>query len=92
MRGRDMRVVLVCAAILATNAATVLAQSDPNPAMNDPDQLAWSLFLTVNADAKQLETTTLFSRPGQATLIRSERIQYGQPLRLLLPSGRAHLA
>jgi len=28
------------------------AQSDPNPAMNNPDRQAWTLFLTVNADAK----------------------------------------
>ncbi len=28
------------------------AQSDPNPAMNNPDKLSWTLFLQVNADAK----------------------------------------
>ena len=29
-----------------------MAQSDPDPAMNNPDKLAWTLFLKVNADAK----------------------------------------
>ena len=48
----------VTAAIAATLAATLIAtgpgfaQTDPNPAMNNPDQQAWTLFLTVNADAK----------------------------------------
>ena len=48
----------VTAAIAATLAATLImtgsgfAQSDPNLAMNNPDQQAWTLFLTVNADAK----------------------------------------
>jgi len=28
------------------------AQSDPNPAMNNPDKLAWTLFFTIATDAK----------------------------------------
>jgi hypothetical protein len=48
----------VTAVIAATLAATLIvtgsgfAQTDPNPAMNNPDLQAWTLFLTVNADAK----------------------------------------
>lgn len=48
----------VTAAIVATLAATLtvtgpgFAQTDPNLAMNNPDQQAWTLFLAVNADAK----------------------------------------
>ncbi|MGA8499881.1 MAG: hypothetical protein WB764_30680 [Xanthobacteraceae bacterium] len=46
------------AAIAATLAVTLIvtgsgfAQTDPNLAMNNPDQQAWTLFLAVNADAK----------------------------------------
>ena len=49
---------ILTAATAATLAATLtvtgsgFAQTDPNPAMNNPDQQAWTLFLTVNADAK----------------------------------------
>jgi hypothetical protein len=48
----------VTAALAATLAATLIltgsgfAQTDPNLAMNNPDLQAWTLFLTVNADAK----------------------------------------
>jgi hypothetical protein len=27
------------------------AQTDPNPAVNDPDRQSWKLFMTVNANA-----------------------------------------
>jgi hypothetical protein len=50
-----MRTTLtLTAAIAATVMMTRpgLAQTDPNPAMNNPDRQAWTLFLTVNADAK----------------------------------------
>jgi hypothetical protein len=53
-----MRTATATAAIAATLAATLivtgssLAQTDPNLAMNNPDLQAWTLFLTVNADAK----------------------------------------
>ena len=30
----------------------VMAQADPNPALNTPDKLAWMLFIQVNTDAK----------------------------------------
>jgi hypothetical protein len=53
--GDDMRTALTLTAVIgATLIATQpgSAQTDPNPAMNNPDQLAWTLFLTVNADAK----------------------------------------
>jgi hypothetical protein len=30
----------------------VMAQTDPNPALNTPDKLAWTLFIEVNTDAK----------------------------------------
>jgi hypothetical protein len=30
----------------------VVAQTDPNPALNVPDKLAWTLFIQVNTDAK----------------------------------------
>ena len=36
--------------ILLGMMGVALAQSDPNPAVNDPDELSWKLFLTVNAD------------------------------------------
>src|SRR5271169_1129704 len=50
-----MRRFLISAIVLPTTllfAGPGLAQSDPNPALNAPDQLAWTLFLEVNADAK----------------------------------------
>jgi hypothetical protein len=50
-----MRTILTLAAIIASTlilTTSGVAQSDPNPAMNNPDKLAWTLFLSVNANAK----------------------------------------
>ena len=49
-----MRRLLACAAAVATLgcSASVMAQTDPNPALNTPDKLAWTLFIQVNTDAK----------------------------------------
>jgi hypothetical protein len=50
-----MRIILTLVTIIATTFSSTRggqAQSDPNPAMNNPDKLAWTLFLSVNADAK----------------------------------------
>jgi len=50
-----MRNKLSSAVAIALTFAAIaagFAQNDPNPAMNDPDQLAWTLFLNVTADAK----------------------------------------
>jgi len=42
--------IALSTSLLFTGAS--VAQSDPNPALNAPDMLAWTLFLQVNADAK----------------------------------------
>jgi hypothetical protein len=42
--------VLACAALLFSTAAAI-AQTDPNPAMNNPDMVAWQLFIQVNSRA-----------------------------------------
>ena len=42
--------IALCVSIVLPNYC--FAQTDPNPAMNDPDKLAWSLFLSVIADTK----------------------------------------
>jgi hypothetical protein len=42
---------LLAAITCAALAAPGLAQSDPNPAMNKPDKLAWELFIQVNSRA-----------------------------------------
>ena len=42
--------VLACAALLVSTAAAV-AQTDPAPAMNNPDMVAWQLFIQVNSRA-----------------------------------------
>lgn len=50
-----MRTILASATVVAATwfwAAPGAAQTDPDPAMNNPDKLAWTLFLEVNADAK----------------------------------------
>jgi hypothetical protein len=48
-----MKPILTLAATMIVAASgSCLAQTDPNPALNTPDKLAWTLFLTVNADAK----------------------------------------
>jgi hypothetical protein len=49
-----MRRILAYAAAVATLgcSASVMAQTDPNPALNTPDKLAWTLFIQVNTDAK----------------------------------------
>jgi len=71
----------VTAAVAATLAATLIvtgsgfAQTDPNLAMNNPDQQAWTLFLTVNADAKTAgNNNALFetwARDGETFSVRS---------------------
>ena len=58
MRTAPTATAAIAATWAATLAATLIvtgsgfAQTDPNLAMNNPDQQAWTLFLTVNADAK----------------------------------------
>lgn len=50
-----MRPKLALVAIITTTLTAVspgFGQSDPNLAMNNPDQLAWTLFLAINTDAK----------------------------------------
>jgi hypothetical protein len=48
-----MRSTLISTAIMTLIlTGPGLAQNDPNPAMNNPDRFAWTLFLAVNADAK----------------------------------------
>jgi hypothetical protein len=42
--------VLACAALLVSTAAAV-AQTDPAPPMNNPDMVAWQLFISVNSRA-----------------------------------------
>src|SRR5580704_6968878 len=42
--------VLACAALLVSTAAAV-AQTDPAPSMNNPDMVAWQLFIQVNSRA-----------------------------------------
>ncbi|CAM4222691.1 hypothetical protein [Serratia silvae] len=46
-------VIFTVAALFFARAG--LAHSDENLAMNDPDKMAWTLFLEVNADAKTQE-------------------------------------
>jgi hypothetical protein len=40
---------LACVSVLCSTAA--VAQTDPNPAMNNPDKVAWQLFIQVNSRA-----------------------------------------
>jgi len=47
-----MRAVVIFTAITVLFTRPGLSQSDPNSALNTPDQVAWSLFLNVNTDAK----------------------------------------
>ena len=50
-----MRTALRLAAIAASTSigiGSALAQSEPELALNNPDKLAWTLFLKVNADVK----------------------------------------
>ena len=42
--------VLGCAALLISTVAAV-AQTDPDPAMNNPDKISWQLFISVNSRA-----------------------------------------
>ncbi|WFU07381.1 hypothetical protein QA648_35620 (plasmid) [Rhizobium sp. CB3171] len=44
-------VLLLAAIALVVPSAQVMAQSDPNPAMNNPDKLSWELFIQVNSRA-----------------------------------------
>jgi hypothetical protein len=47
---RHVRSALACAAVLLSSG-TAVAQTDPNLAMNKPDQVAWQLFIQVNGRA-----------------------------------------
>ena len=52
---------LFCGLILMTNGpAWSQASSDVNPAMNDPDKLAWQLFIQVNSRAGLTGNNALF--------------------------------
>ena len=53
-----MRTALMLAAIAASTSIGIgaaLAQSEPELALNNPDKLAWVLFLKVNAEAKSAD-------------------------------------
>ena len=53
-----MRTALMLAAIAASMSIEIgpaIAQSEPELALNNPDKLAWVLFLKVNADAKSAD-------------------------------------
>ena len=53
-----MRTALMLAAIAALTSIEIgpaFAQSEPELALNNPDKLAWVLFLKVNADAKSAD-------------------------------------
>ena len=43
--------LIACAGITIGSVSPVLGQTDPNPAMNAPDQVAWQLFIQVNTRA-----------------------------------------
>jgi hypothetical protein len=50
-----MKRILAYAALVVSTlgcSEPVMAQTDPNPALNTPDKLAWTLFIQVNTDAK----------------------------------------
>jgi hypothetical protein len=47
---QSLRSLLCCCVLLLTNLAAS-AQSDQNPALNAPDQVAWQLFIQANARA-----------------------------------------
>ena len=50
-----MKRILAYAALVVSTldcSTPVMAQTDPNPALNTPDKLAWTLFIQVNTDAK----------------------------------------
>jgi hypothetical protein len=47
---RNASHVLACAALLFSTA-TAVAQTDPDPAVNAPDKIAWQLFIQVNSRA-----------------------------------------
>jgi hypothetical protein len=53
--GRSLKSIIIAfvaglTASLETMGASV-AQTDPNPALNNPDEQSWKLFVTVNANA-----------------------------------------
>jgi hypothetical protein len=50
----------LAAIAMLTASGPCLAQTDPNPALNAPDKQAWTLFLTVNADAKTAGNNNAF--------------------------------
>ena len=45
-----LRFILLGGALLASGQSAI-AQTDPNPALNAPDKLAWQLFIQVNTSA-----------------------------------------
>jgi hypothetical protein len=47
---KSLRFVLCCGALLLPSVSAV-AQTDQNPAMNSPDQVAWRLFIQANTRA-----------------------------------------
>jgi len=68
-------------------ARLTLAQTTPNPAMNAPDQLAWALYLEVNADASTPgNNDALFQtwpNDGDTFTVRPARfVRAHRPLRL----------
>ena len=52
---RSLRCALACGALaigaLTISALPLLAQVDPNPALNNPDKLSWQIFIQVNSRA-----------------------------------------
>ena len=48
---RSLTYALACGALLLLPALPAFAQADPDPAMNNPDKLAWQLFIQVNSRA-----------------------------------------
>ena len=48
---RSLTYALACGALLLLPALPAFAQTDPDPAMNNPDKLAWQLFIQVNSRA-----------------------------------------
>jgi hypothetical protein len=61
MKHRPYLAALVGGAILAAVSASAQnAPSDPNPALNTPDMLAWQLFIQVNAKAGLTGNNALF--------------------------------
>ncbi|MGH6925615.1 MAG: hypothetical protein ACRED5_17955 [Propylenella sp.] len=53
---RSFRAALVATAIVLPG--TCIAQTNPNPALNTPDELSWQLFIEVNTSAPGLNNAT----------------------------------